>query len=91
MFSLFLLVTSPSPKYSVSVVVINIVSLLLAFSCTLVTYLSNPFFDLVNFRKLVDDLMASSTTRKICYDAQKIVRHLIETEEYDVRKGDLTN
>ncbi|CAH3015499.1 unnamed protein product, partial [Porites evermanni] len=37
-------------------------------------------------RKLVDDLMASSTTRKICYDAQKIARHLIETQDYDVRK-----
>lgn len=44
-FSLYLLVTSPSPKYSVSTVLINMVSLLLAFSCTLVTYLKRqPFF-----------------------------------------------
>ena len=38
-------------------------------------------------REVVDDLMSSSSTRKICFHAQKIVRYLVETTHYDNRKG----
>ncbi|KAL9982361.1 hypothetical protein ACROYT_G004393 [Oculina patagonica] len=37
-------------------------------------------------REVVDDLMTSSSTRKICFDAQKIVRYLVETTHFDNRK-----
>lgn len=40
------------------------------------------------YREVVDDLMASST-RKISYGAQKIVRYLIETAHADIRTGDV--
>ena len=46
-------------------------------------------FELYLNRKVVDDLMTSSSTRKICFDAQKIVRYLVETTHYDVRKGNV--
>lgn len=40
-------------------------------------------------RRVVDDLMTSSSTRKICFDSQKIVRYLVETTHYDVKKGNV--
>ena len=40
-------------------------------------------------RRVVDDLLASSSTRKICFDSQKIVRYLVETSHFDVKKGNV--
>ena len=37
----------------------------------------------------MNDLMTSSLTRKICFDAQKVVRYLVETIHYDIRKGNV--
>ncbi|KAJ7378864.1 hypothetical protein OS493_020466 [Desmophyllum pertusum] len=37
-------------------------------------------------RQVIDDLMTSTSTRKICFGAQKMVRYLMETTHYDIRK-----
>lgn len=46
-------------------------------------------FELYLNREVVEDLMTSSSARKICFDAQKIVRYLVKTTHYDVRKGNV--
>lgn len=59
------------------------------FVTTLFYYKGNHDFILYLKRRVVDDLMTSSSTRKICFDSQKVVRYLVETTHYDVRKGNI--
>ena len=59
------------------------------FVATLFYYKVNHDSILYLKRRVVDDVMTSSSTRKICFDSQKVVRYLVETTHYDVRKGNV--
>lgn len=61
---------------------------LAVFRCYFRYFLTHDY-TLFLTRRVVNDLMTSSSTRKICYDAQKVVRYLVETNHYDTRKGNV--
>lgn len=68
-------------------VVFNI-RVLAVFRCYFRYFLTHDYIIFLT-RRVVNDLMTSSSTRKICFDAQKVVRYLVETTHYDTRKGNV--